>query len=131
MYAIRMNVTTDASGDGSTTIPFEHFATATDGGPGVMPLLLYAVEWIDGTFEDGVGAVLSATATPSGVDSTLLTLTAANSDAWYYARVLESDNTGTATAFYSLPVVNGDLKLVVATGGNTKTGGCIVYLLDA
>ncbi|HNT78806.1 MAG TPA: hypothetical protein PKH77_27695 [Anaerolineae bacterium] len=128
MYAIRMNVTTNGSGAGSVTIPFEAFPCQE---PGISPLLLYAVEWIDGDFADGVDAVLSAETTPSGVARTLLTLTDANSDAWYFPRELEHGNNGAVLSTHTLPVVHGDLKLTITSGGNAKTGGCIVYLLDA
>lgn len=127
LYPIRINVTVNASGAGSATIPFENLPCQDRG---IMPLLVYAVEWIDGTFADGVDAVLSAEDTPSGVAKTLLTLTNANADAWYHPRVLEQDNTGTNTTFYCMPVLHGDLKLSVTSGGNATTGGCIVYLLE-
>ena len=93
------------------------------------PLALYAVEWIDGTLADGVGAVLSVTDTLGGVDKSLLTLTNANDDKLYYPRVPACDAAGADLAgLYTLPLVDGMLKLVVAAGGNTKAGGCIVYL---
>jgi len=96
---------------------------------------LYAVEWIDGTFDDGVDGTLSFVQSESEVDTTLLTLTDANSDAWYYPRALVHDAsgtalTGTAGGDRTLPVINGTLKLVIAQGGNAKTGGCIVYYCD-
>lgn len=91
---------------------------------------LIAVQWIDGSLADGVDAVLSVTNTPAGVDTTLLTLTDANNDAWYYPRVLENSNAGAALATYTLMIIEGTLKLVVADGGDTKTGGCIVYYTD-
>ena len=92
--------------------------------------MLYAVEWVDGDLADGVDAVLSVTNTASGVDQTVLTLTDANSDAWYYPRELADDNAGAAlAATYTYPVINGTLKLVIASGGNAKTGGAYVYVL--
>jgi hypothetical protein len=91
---------------------------------------LVAVQWIDGDLADGVDAVLSSVYTPSGVDQTLLTLTDANSDAWYYPRTLEHGATGSALATYTLPVIEGTLSLAISSGGDTKTGGCIVYYTD-
>ena len=97
--------------------------------------LLHAIEWIDGTFADGVDAVISFTSSASGVARTLLTLTDANVDAWYYPREAVHDNAGAGVTFdgtneiYDRAVVDGILKLVVADGGVTKAGGCIVYLV--
>lgn len=95
--------------------------------------LLQAVEWVDGDLADGVDAVLSVTDNQSGVDSTLLTLTDANNDAWYYPRRAAHDNTGTAVTYdgtneiYVPSVIAGKLKLAITSGGDTKTGGAVVY----
>lgn len=94
---------------------------------------LYAVEWVDGTLVDGVDAVLTVTNRESAVNKTLLTLTDANNDAFYYPRDLVHDATGTALTGTAggdrtLPLVDGVLSLAIADGGATKTGGCIVYL---
>lgn len=94
---------------------------------------LLAVEWIDGDLADGVDAVLSVTGASSGVQRAILTLTNANTDAMYYPHVIMHDNTGTAVTFdgtneiYAQDVFDGILDLVIASGGDTKTGGCIVY----
>lgn len=116
---VELNVTTAANGSGNVTVALERVG------------LLYAVEWIDGDFANGVDAVLSAVSTPSGVDKTLLTLTNADNDAIYYPRALEHGNTGTELATTTKVLVDGSLKLAVTNGGDTKTGGCNVYLLDA
>jgi len=95
---------------------------------------LYAVLWLKDDLADGVGAVLSTQA-PGNV-KTLLTLTAANTDnAFYYPRDLVHDAAGTALTGTSggdraLPVIDGTLRLVVAQGGATNAGGCIVYWCD-
>lgn len=95
--------------------------------------LLVAVEWIDGSFADGVDAVLSVDRDDDAVDVTLLTLTDANDDAWYYPQTPAQDNVGTDVTYdgtneiYTRQVINGKLKLVVSSGGDTKSGGCIVY----
>ena len=93
---------------------------------------LYAVEWIDGTLSDGVDAVLTAQNTASAVAQTLLTLTDADDDDWYYPRDVVHDLaggalTGTSGGDREPPVINGVLRLVIADGGSAKTGGCIVY----
>jgi hypothetical protein len=96
---------------------------------------LYAVEWIDGSFDDGVDAILSCQSTVSGVAQTLLTLTNANDDAIYYPRAIVHSEagvalTGTAGADRTRMMLNGKLRLVIAQGGNVKTGGCIVYYTE-
>lgn len=125
MKVVTFHITT-ATGGAYTSSP----STVT-GQPSSGAYLLHKVVWVDGTLADGVDAVLSVTNTPSGVDTTLLTLTNANNDADYYPRELEDDNTGTATTFYTLPVVDGTLKLAVTNGGDAKTGLCLVYLMEA
>lgn len=128
MHAVTFTITTDSSGD---------YDSSSDGGvsgqlrDARLPSLLYAVEWVDGTLADGVDAVLSMTGTPSGVDTTLLTLSNANNDAWYTPQGAVHDNTGTTTGYYTPQVMTGPLKLVVSNGGDTKSGKCIVYVLEA
>jgi len=121
LHTLPLFGTTDASGD--LTV----MATIPSSG------LLQAVEWKDGDLADGVDAVLSVTSNDSGVDSTLLTLTNANNDAWYYPRAAAHDNTGTGVTYdgtneiYVPMVISGTLKLVVSSGGDTKSGGAVVY----
>jgi hypothetical protein len=89
---------------------------------------LHAVEWIDGDLADGVDAVLSVIRDDNAADYTLLTLTNANDDAVYYPRELIDTIAGVEIAGnYAEAIINGYLKLVIASGGNAKTGGCIVY----
>lgn len=98
--------------------------------------LLYAVEWIDGTFDDGVDAVVTIQNTGSGVAQTVLTLTDANVDKWYFPRTPQHDDTGGDNQYVAnfevltQFVVNGTLRLVVTNGGNAKTGGCIVWVQE-
>lgn len=95
---------------------------------------LVAVEWIDGDLADGVDAVLSCVRNDNAADVTLLTLTNANNDAWYYPLASAHDNAGAGITYdgtneiYVNQVVNGQLKLVISSGGDTKSGGCIVYV---
>jgi hypothetical protein len=94
---------------------------------------LFAVAWVDGDLADGIDSVLSVTQTDGGADYTLLTLTNADIDAMYYPRVVVHSEagvalTGTAGGDRAMPIVNGRLKLVIADGGASKTGGAIVYL---
>ncbi|MCP5101004.1 MAG: hypothetical protein GY943_36095 [Chloroflexi bacterium] len=112
-HYIQVTTIADGSGDNSATIPIRG--------------LLHAVEWVDGDLADGVDAVLSVTNTDSGVDSTLLTLTDANIDKWYYPRRIEADVTGGDLATTTRHVIAGTLKLAITSGGAVKTGGAVVY----
>lgn len=125
---VKFDITTSSGGaytSSVTTAPQSEVSKWKEG-----PVLLYAVEWIVNELDAGVDATLSMTDTISGTDKTLLTLTNADANAWYYPRIVENDNTGAATAFYTLQVVEGTLKLVIASGGNVQRGTCIVYLLE-
>lgn len=112
---MRLEGTTDGSGD------------VTINGESSVFGWLYAVEWVVGTFATGVDAVLSIQSTPSGVAHTILTLTDANSNKWYYPREAEHDNTGTATGGKVFPLIVGKPRLVVAQGGSAKTGFAVLY----
>lgn len=130
MQQIKFAITTDGSGNYTSSVASAPQADISNNATG--PMLLYAVEWVDGDLTDGVDAVLSMTNTLSGVDKTLLTLTNADNDAWYYpwALVVKNDGSTVATDFFAPQVVEGTLKLVVTNGGSTHTGMCIVYLKE-
>lgn len=108
----------------------------TDGTAGALTVtsnhkvvgLLKGIQWIDGDLIDGVDAVISVDMDDNAPDVTLLTLTNANSDAWYYPKAVATDGTGgaIATEFVDL-VINGKPKLEISSGGNGKSGGCIIY----
>lgn len=120
LHELRLSGTCDS--DGGLTVT----------GPTAIHGHLEAVEWIDGDFANGVDAVISIYNTNSGVDNTLLTLTNADNDAWYYPRALVHSEagaalTGTSGGDRAPEMMNGLPKLVVSSGGDTKTGGCILY----
>lgn len=123
LQEMRLIGTTDASGD-----------VTINGETGVFGRL-YAVEWIDGDLTDGVDAVLSCQSTPSGVAQTILTLTNANADAWYFPRaVVHSEAgaalTGTSGGDREMFLLTGKPRLVIASGGDTHTGGAIIYFFS-
>ncbi len=107
-----LDILTDENGD------------ATVVGDSAINGFLVEIAWVDGTLADGVGAVISMTQTPEGVDKTLLTLTAANDDADYRIALARHDNAGAAIdGQYAVePPIMGVPKVVVADGGNAKTG---------
>lgn len=115
---VRLISTTDGSGDLTLTSERAIFG------------LLWEVEWIDDDLADGVDAVLSVINTPSGVDRTLLTLTDANDDAWYRPREVEQDDAGSDATNRVPVVIAGTLQLVISSGGDTKTGGMVIYYID-
>ena len=117
---IRLAVTTDVNGDASVSLAP---GTTFNG-------WLYAVQWDDGDLADGVDAVLSLTALGTGADVTVLTLTDANVDKWYYPRTLEHDETGADLSTRTFYVIDGSLKVVVSSGGDTKTGTILVRYFD-
>lgn len=121
------------------TVPFK---ITTDSGGGFTstaaaqnrlrdPLLLYAVNWVDIDFDAGVDAVLSVTDPVTAQETTLMTLSNQDAEAWHYPRVPEDDTLGADIATYCMHLVVGTLKLVVTNGGNVKTGYCVAYLLEA
>ncbi len=94
------------------------------------PALLYGLDWVDGTLDDGVDATLTLVQpAPGDATKTLLTLTDANSDATYKPRVVEHDAVGAALATRTLPLVHGTLTLTVGSGGSAKSGAMFVYLI--
>ena len=118
--------TTDAAGDVVVTAPTPHYGR------------LVGVEWVDGDLADNNTSVLTCTGSPSGVVSTLNTLAAGegDDDGWWYPTIAVHDLSAVGR-FYNdesdepvigYPLVNGYLKLTIAAGGDTKTGGAIVYV---
>lgn len=116
MNAVKLALTTDASGNATTT------AERVFG-------RVYAVQLVDGTFDDGVDITLTAEAPDLSIP--ILTKANFNTDQMVYPRVAVALNTdGTALTVYDMPLAAGDLKAVIAQGGNAKSGSVIVFLLD-
>ena len=93
---------------------------------------LYAVQWIDGTLEDGVGFTLSVVNSDAPT-ANLLTVAAANADKMYYPREIPHKTedgavlTATAGGDRVPPVIAGTPQLAISSGGDAKTGGCILF----
>jgi hypothetical protein len=109
------NITTDGSGDDTIL------------GEGVVTGWLYKVEWVDGDLADGVDAVLSVTGTPDSVDETIATGTNLNDDATYYTLATYSAIVWNAGGGFAYPLLNGQPKLVVSSGGDEKSGAMRIW----
>ena len=117
MRTARLDATTDASGDATVT---------GDAGPLGT---LYAIQLVDGTFDDGVD--ITVTSQQGDAGSPLLTKADFNTDQFAYPRVLQALNTdGTALTTHCEPLVVGRLRVVVAQGGNAKSGSFIFYIRE-
>lgn len=118
MKIVKLPFTTDSAG--AATVTFD-ITDPVDG-------LVYAVQVINGTSDSTAGV----TVTVEEGDLSIPVLVVANVDAdkMYYPRVLENLNTdGTNLTTHTIPVAIGQPKLVVATGGDTKTGAVVLYIL--
>jgi hypothetical protein len=92
---------------------------------------LYAIEYRPGTIDTGATVTVTC---ESGASKPLLTkTTAGTANVWFYPRdIVHSVTdgaalTGTAGGDRTLPILAGYLKVVIASGGNTKAGTLIVY----
>jgi hypothetical protein len=112
-------ITTDASGDASVQT-----------NPSIMGEL-YAIEYRPGTI--ATGATLTVTCEGDSIKPLLTKANAGTSNSWYYPRDLVhavADGTaltGTSGGDRTKPILNGRVKVVIASGGNTTTGSVIVY----
>lgn len=111
------------------------FTTAADGSATALGKVLngklYAIEYQPGTTDNG--ATITVTCEGVGTKPLLTKATAGTAVAWFYPRDLVhavADGaalTGTAGGDRTLPLLAGILKVVVASGGNAKSGKVIVY----
>jgi len=96
---------------------------------------IVAIAWVDGTFDNNVTAVISTQG--SEASQTIMSIGAAegDDDLVFYPRHIIYDEgadvlTGTAGGDRALPLAVGTLRMVVAAGGNAKSGGCVVYFRE-
>ena len=115
--AVRLYGTTDASGD-LTVYSNEAYSGE-----------VYAVQTIDGTLDDGVDITVTSE-TADGLSIPILTKANFNTDGIYYVRTVANQvSDGAASTVYDVkPLAAGRIKMVLAQGGNAKSGGCIVYI---
>lgn len=103
---------------------------ATGFSPAVLGKL-YAIEYQPGTID--TGATVTVTCEADASKPLLTKATAGTSNSWYYPRDLVhgvADGaalTGTAGGDRTLPILNGRVKVVIASGGAVKTGRLIAY----
>lgn len=108
-------LTTDAAGAATVTTTAKYFGK------------LFAVQLVDGDLADGVDITLTCE-TPD-LSIPLLVKADFNSDSIFYPRVLENLNTdGTALTTHEKPLVAGQIKAVIAQGGNVKSGAVICFI---
>lgn len=92
---------------------------------------LYAIEYQPGTTD--TGATLTLTCESDSSKPLLTKASAGTSNSWYYPRDLVhavadgSALTGTAGGDRCLPILSGNPKVTVASGGNAKSGKVIFY----
>ena len=115
--AVRLYGTTDASGD-LTVYSNEAYSGE-----------VYAVQTIDGTLDDGVDITVTSE-TADSLNIPILTKANFNTDGIYYPRTVANQvSDGAASTVYDVkPLASGRIKMVLAQGGNAKSGGCIVYI---
>ena len=115
--AVRLYGTTDASGDLTVYSNEAYFGE------------VYAVQTIDGTLDDGVDITVTSE-TADSLNIPILTKANFNTDGIYYVRTVANQvSDGAASTVYDVkPLAAGRIKMVLAQGGNAKSGGCIVYI---
>ena len=116
-YAYTQTITT--SSGGAATVYFGYKINGR----------VVAIKYAPGSSGLDTGADLTLTGESSGVEI-LVKANAGTSTVWYYPRVLVNKNTdGTAAtdALTDIYVYTERIKLVVAQGGDTKTGSMTIY----
>jgi hypothetical protein len=92
---------------------------------------LFAILYAPG--DTDTGATVTVTCEGEGSKALLTKATAGTANVWFYPRDLQhgvADGaalTGTAGGDRALPILDGAPKVVIASGGATKTGKVIVY----
>lgn len=124
MKDITLSITTNGSGAATVSAPSGVFGE------------LYAIAYLPGTIDTGATITVTCDG-PNGSSKPLLTkASAGTSNSWYYPRDLVhavadgSALTGTSGGDRACPVLAGVPKVVVASGGATKSGLVILYYED-
>lgn len=116
MRDIKISITTDGAGAGTGQSD-----VSCNG-------VLYALQLVDGNFDDGVD--ITVTFEQGDLSIPVLTQANFNSDQMTYPRAAAAAVAdGSALTAYALPVALGYPKVVVAQGGNGKSGSFIFYVV--
>lgn len=119
---IRIDLTTDGSGDASVEA-----SRSTIG-------RLFAIDLQIANL--GGSANTTITVIAPGIADTLLTISADNTSKTYYPRVPAHDAAGADVTFdgtneiYEMPLIHGKPKVVIDTGGATKTAVATLYIFE-
>jgi hypothetical protein len=92
---------------------------------------VYAVDYLPGTTDTGA----TITITCEGVITTTVHVkaSAGTSNVRFYPRIVVNGNTdgaaltGTSGGDRAQPLLNGQIKIVIASGGDTKTGSAVIH----
>lgn len=121
-------------------VPIEFAITTSSGGAATVNAersvlgRLFCIEYRPGTI--ATGATLTVTCEGAASKPLLTKANAGTADSWYYPRDLVhavTDGaalTGTSGGDRELPVMNGTPRVVIASGGATKTGAATLYYLE-
>lgn len=116
--------TTDGSGDATAGHSTSTVQSAILG-------RLAAIAYLPGTTD--TGATVTVTCVGNVTQTLLVKATAGTSNVMFYPRVVVNGNTdgaaltGTSGGDRVAQVLEGQIKVVIASGGATKTGSLIVY----
>jgi hypothetical protein len=113
---VTATITTDASGDATV-----YLGTRLRG-------RVHALKYAPGTID--TGGDLTITGETTGVPI-LVKANAGTATVWFYPRELVSlhtDGSDASDAFTDIHVLNERIKVVVAQGGNAKTGAITAYI---
>jgi hypothetical protein len=116
--------TTDGSGDATTGHSTSTVQSAILG-------RLEAIEYLPGTTD--TGATVTVTCQGATAQTLLVKASAGTSNVMFYPRMLQHGNTdgaaltGTSGGDRARAVLNGAIKVVIASGGATKAGSLVVY----
>ena len=107
---------------------------ATSTSQGAVLGKLYAIEYRPGASGIDTGATVTVTCEADTSKPLLTKTTAGTATLWFYPRDLVhgvADGaalTGTSGGDRALPILNGFIKVVIASGGAVKTGSLIAYI---
>jgi hypothetical protein len=97
---------------------------------------LCAIKYVPGTIDTGATITVTCVAGDGSAKALLTKATAGTSNVWFYPRDLVhavSDGaalTGTSGGDRTEPILDGQIKVVVASGGAVKLGSVTVYYED-